>query len=164
MKLVTPDIGLIFWTGLIFLLLLFILTKYVWKPILSAVEKREKNIQESLDSAKKMQKEMERLKSQNENLLKEARVERDEMIKSAKETSDRMISDARATAKIEAEKVISSAKTAFESEKQKAAEDLKNQVASIALEIAEKVLREDLSSKEKQKDLANKYAADIHLN
>lgn len=164
MGLVTPDIGLLFWTGLIFLILLFILTKFVWKPILGAVEQREKNIQDSLDTAKKTKKEMERLKSQNENLLKEARVERDEMIKSAKETSDRMIADARTTAKEEADKIVVNAKAAFESEKQKAAEDLKSQVASIALEIAEKVLREELSSKDKQKQIAEKFAGDIHLN
>src|SRR5690554_3060416 len=91
MDLITPDIGLIFWTGLTFLLLMFVLTKFVWKPIMGVVNKREQNIQEALDMAKKTKAEMEQLQTKNANLLKEARIERDEMIKEAKETTVQMI-------------------------------------------------------------------------
>src|SRR5690554_7196245 len=104
MDLITPDLGLIFWTGLTFIILMFILTKFIWKPIMAAVNKREENIQDALDMAKKTKAEMEKLQTQNANLLKEARVERDEMIKEAKLTSDRMIDSAKSKAVVEADR------------------------------------------------------------
>lgn len=164
MDLVTPQIGLVFWTGLVFLLLLFILTKFAWKPILSAVKKREENIQNALDMAKETKAEMEKLQAQNENLLKEARAERDDMIKGAKATTDRMIDSAKSKAKDEADKLIKNAQVAIVSEKEAAVAELKNQVAGIALEIAEKIIREDLSTSKKQKDLAESLSKDINLN
>lgn len=164
MELVTPDIGLVFWTGLIFLILLFILTKFAWKPIMNAVNQREENIQNALDLAKKTKAEMEKLQVQNKNLLKEARVERDEMIKETKATSDKMIESAKATAKKEADKIVENARISIVAEKNAAMSELKNQVANIALEIAEKILHEELSSKEKQKQLAETFANDINLN
>lgn len=164
MDLVTPDLGLIFWTGLVFLLLLFILTKFAWKPMLNAINTREANIQDALDMAKKTKAEMEQLQSQNENALKEARVERDQMIKEAKATSDEMIEAAKAKAKVEADKIIETAKASIETEKNAAIAELKTQVASISLEIAEKILREELSTKDKQAQLAENYVQDINLN
>jgi len=164
MDLVTPDIGLIFWTGLVFLLLMFVLTKFIWKPLMGAVNNREENIQEALDMAKKTKAEMQELQTKNENLLKEARVERDQMIKEAKETSNQMIEDAKGKSKTEADKIIENARVSIESEKNAAITELKTQVATVALEIAEKVIREELSSDENQKQLASKLADDISLN
>ncbi|MGM0478344.1 MAG: F0F1 ATP synthase subunit B [Bacteroidota bacterium] len=164
MDLITPDIGLIFWTGLVFLLLMFVLTKFIWKPLMGAVKNREENIQEALDMAKKTKAEMQELQTKNENLLKEARVERDQMIKEAKETSNQMIEEAKGKSKVEADKIIENARASIASEKNAAITELKTQVATIALEIAEKVIREELSSDENQKQLASKLADDISLN
>ncbi|MDX1652879.1 MAG: F0F1 ATP synthase subunit B [Brumimicrobium sp.] len=164
MDLITPDLGLIFWTGLVFLLLMFVLAKFIWKPILSAVKNREENIQEALDMAVKTKAEMKKLQTQNENLLKEARVERDQMIKEAKETANKVIEEAKTKAKEEADKVLNNARASITAEKNAAITELKTQVASVALEIAEKVIREELSSDEKQRVLASKLAEDISLN
>lgn len=164
MDLITPDIGLIFWTGLVFLLLMFVLTKFIWKPILNAVKSREDNIQEALDTAEKTKAEMKKLQAQNENLLKEARIERDQMIKDAKETSNRMIDEAKTKAKAEADKIMQNAQVSIASEKNAAIAELKTQVASIAIEIAEKVVREEMSKDEKQKAMASKLAEGISLN
>lgn len=164
MDLITPDIGLIFWTGLTFLLLMFVLTKFVWKPIMGVVNKREQNIQEALDMAKKTKAEMEQLQTKNANLLKEARIERDEMIKEAKETTVQMIESAKAKAKEEADKIIENARISIETEKTAAMSELRKDVAGIALEIAEKIIREELSSDEKQRKLAQSFADDINLN
>lgn len=164
MDLITPDLGLIFWTSLTFLILMFILTKFVWKPLMAIVNKREENIQEALDMAKKTKAEMEKLQTQNANLLKEARIERDEMIKEAKLTSDKMIDSAKAKATEEANKIIENARVAIEAEKNAAVAQLKNEVAGVALEIAEKILRQELSTDEKQKQLAESFAKDINLN
>jgi|SRR5690554_30533 len=164
MDLITPDIGLIFWTGLTFLLLMFVLTKFVWKPIMGVVNKREQNIQEALDMAKKTKAEMEQLQTKNANLLKEARIERDEMIKEAKETTVQMIESAKAKAKEEADKIIENARISIEAEKTAAMSELRKDVAGIALEIAEKIIREELSSDEKQRKLAQSFADDINLN
>lgn len=164
MDLITPDLGLIFWTGLVFLLLMFILTKFIWKPILGAVKTREDNIQDALDLAEKTKAEMKKLQTQNENLLKEARAERDEMIKDAKATSTKMIDDSRNKAKEEAEKIIKNAQASIAAEKNAAIAELKNQVATIALEIAEKVVHEQMTDDAKQKALASKFAENIRLN
>ncbi len=164
MDLVTPDMGLLFWTGLVFIILLFLLAKFAWKPILGAVNAREQKITEALELAEKTKEEMKVLQAQNESLLKEARAERDSMIKDAKETSSKMIDDAKETAKEEGAKMIASAKSVINAEKISAIAELKNQVASISLEIAEKVVREDLASDAKQKALADKLVADINLN
>lgn len=164
MDLITPDIGLIFWTGLTFLLLMFVLTKFVWKPIMGVVNKREQNIQEALDMAKKTKAEMEQLQTKNANLLKEARIERDEMIKEAKETTVQMIESAKAKAKEEADEIIENARISIEAEKTAAMSELRKDVAGIALEIAEKIIREELSSDEKQRKLAQSFADDINLN
>ncbi|HTO36787.1 MAG TPA: F0F1 ATP synthase subunit B [Brumimicrobium sp.] len=164
MDLITPEIGLMFWTGLTFLILMLILTKFVWKPLLNLVNTREGKIQDALDMAKKTKAEMEKLQVQNQNLLKEARIERDELIKDAKETSSQMIEAAKVKAKEEADKIVENARVAIQAEKSAAVADLKNQVAGIAIDIAEKILKEELSSKEKQTQLAESFANDINLN
>ncbi|MCT4562016.1 MAG: F0F1 ATP synthase subunit B [Crocinitomicaceae bacterium] len=164
MDLILPDMGLLFWTSLVFAILLIILAKFVWKPILGAVNEREQKIADSLELAEKTQAEMKALQAQNENLLKEARVERDAIVKDAKETGSKMIEDAKAAAQAEAEKVMKSAQDAIQSEKAAAIAELKLQVASFSLEIAEKIVRGELSSDEKQKALADKLAADVNMN
>lgn len=164
MDLITPDLGLMFWTGLVFLLLMFVLTKFIWKPILGAVKSREDNIREALETAEKTKAEMKQLQAKNENLLKDARAERDQLIKDAKETSVRMIEEAKNKAKEEAEKVMKNAHASISAEKNAAIAELKTQVAGIALEIAEKVVREEMSNGDKQKAMASKLAEGISLN
>ena len=124
------SIGLFFWQTLLFVLLLLLLRKYAWKPILNAVNEREEGIKRALDSAEKAKREMENLQADNEKLLKEARAERDAMLKEAREMKTRLIGEARDEAKMEADKMISQAQTAIESEKKAAMAELKNQVAS----------------------------------
>jgi F-type H+-transporting ATPase subunit b len=164
MDLITPDLGLIFWTGLVFLLLMFILTKFIWKPLMGAVKARETNIQEALEMAEKTKAEMKKLQTQNENLLKEARIERDSMIKDAKEVATRMVEEAKTKAKAEAEKVLANAQLAIAAEKNAALTELKTQVATMALEIAEKVVRQELAGADQQKQMASKLAEEINLN
>jgi len=164
MDLITPNIGLVFWTGLVFLLLLFILTKFVWKPVLGAVNTREKNISEALELAVKTKAEMVALHAQNENLLKEARAERDAIVKDAREVSNRMIEEAKANAKHEADKMLVAAHSAIQNEKAAAMSELRAHVAELSIDIAEKIVRTELASDEKQKSLASKLAEDINLN
>lgn len=164
MELITPDLGLIIWTSIVFVLLLLLLAKFAWKPMLKAVNDREAKISESLELAEKTKAEMKVLQSQNENLLKEARAERDLIVRDAKEVATKMVEDSKNAAKVEAEKVMVSAREAINSEKTAAISELKNQVASFSLEIAEKLVRQDLSSNDNQKALAEKLAADVKMN
>lgn len=164
MELVTPAIGQIFWGGLVFILLLLILTKFAWKPILKAVNDREKAIQEAISLADTTKAEMKQLQAQNETLLRDARIERDNMIKEASETGKRIIQESKDTAKIQFEKIVAEAQEVIKSEKAAAITELKTQVASLSLEIAEKVIKGELASNDKQKALADKLAGDISLN
>ncbi|WP_027421433.1 F0F1 ATP synthase subunit B [Crocinitomix catalasitica] len=164
MELITPAIGQIFWGGLVFLILLFLLKKFAWKPMLSAVNQREESIQESIDLAEKTKAEMEALKLQNEDLLKEARIERDKMIKDATATSKKLIEDARVEGQTQQTKIVEEAQKIIRSEKAAAIAELKTQVASLSLEIAEKVIKGELASDDKQKALAEQIANDISLN
>lgn len=164
MGLITPDLGLLFWTGLVFVLLLVILTKFIWKPILASVNAREQKITDALELADRTKAEMLALQASNENLLKEARAERDAIVKDAKETATRMVEDSKVAAKAEAAKIVEAAHVSINAEKVAAIAELKNQVAAISLEIAEKVIRGELSSDDKQKALAEKLAGDINLN
>lgn len=164
MELILPDFGLVFWTALVFCLLLFILAKFIWKPILSAVNEREAKIADSLALAEQTKLEMKSLQAQNENMLKEARAERDAMIREAKETANQMLDKAKADAKSVSEKELQNARNVINSEKAAAISELKTQVASISIEIAEKIVRGELSSDDKQRTLASKLAEDISLN
>ena len=164
MDLVTPEFGLIFWTSITFLVLLFILKKFAWKPILGAVSEREKGIKDALASAVEARKEMENLQADNERILKEARVEREAMLKDARELKNKMIDDAKKDAKIEANKLITQAQAAIEAEKKAAIADLKSQVAQISISIAEKVVREELSNTEKQEKLVESMLDNATLN
>ncbi len=164
MDLILPDFGLLIWTSIVFCLLLFVLTKFIWKPILSAVNEREKNISESLELAEKTKAEMKALQAQNENLLKEARAERDKIVKEAHEVATKMIEDSKNNAKTEASKILANAQQAIEMEKSAAISEIKQHVAILSIEIAEKIIKTELSSDDKQKALASKLAADINLN
>lgn len=164
MGLITPDFGLLIWTGLIFVLLMFVLTKFIWKPILSSVNAREQKITDALELAERTKAEMTALQAANENLLKEARAERDAIVKDAKEVATGMVEKAKADAKSEANKIVEAARVSINAEKVAAIAELKTQVASISIEIAEKIVRGELSSDDKQKALAEKLAGDINMN
>ncbi len=158
------SLGLFFWQTLLFLLLLFLLRKYAWKPILNAVNDREQGIKDALASAENAKKEMENLQADNEKLLKEARAERDAMLKEARELKAKLIADAKEEAKAEGDKMIANAQAAIESEKKSAVAEIKNQVASLSVEIAEKVVKEELSNKDKQLKLVESMLGDAKLN
>ncbi len=164
MELVTPSIGLIFWTTVTFLILLFLLGKYAWKPILNAVKQREESIETALSSAAKAREEMEQLKSDNEKILIEARQERDAMLKEARQIKDEMITEAKSKASDEADRMIEQAREQIENEKMRAVTDLKNMVGKMSVEIAEKVLRQELSGGEKQHELIENQLRDFKLN
>lgn len=156
--------GLFFWQMLIFLLLIFLLRKFAWKPILDAVNEREEGIKNALLSAEIAKRDMQNLKSDNEKLLAEARVERDVILKEAREIKDKIISEAKDEAQVQAGKMIEQAKAAINSEKNAAMTELKNQVSSLSISIAEKVLREELSNKESQTKLVVQLLGDVKLN
>jgi F-type H+-transporting ATPase subunit b len=164
MDLITPEWGLIFWTGISFLILLFILGKFAWKPILKSVNDREGSILEALEQAEKAKREMENLQADNQNALKEARAEREAMLKEAREIKEKLIATAKEEAQLQAGKMIEQAQTAIESEKKAAMTELKNHVASLSVEIAEKVVRNELSNKGKQLKLVEDMLDEAILN
>ena len=164
MSLITPDIGLLFWMFVSFGIVLFILKKFAWKPILDSVKEREDSIEEALAQAGKAKEELEKLQANNEDLLKQAREERGLLIKEAREAKDNMISEAKGQAKDEADKILVSARETIESEKIAAVAELKSQVAVLSIEIAEKILRDELSTEDKQKKLVNNLLEDVNLN
>ena len=149
------SLGLFFWQTLLFVGLLFLLKKYAWGPILSAVNEREEGIKNALNAAENAKKEMENLQADNQKLLKEARAEREAMLKEARELKEKMIGDAKGEAKQEAAKLITMAQAAIETEKKAAISDLKSQVADRSISIAERVLGEELSSNAKQEKLVD---------
>lgn len=164
MELVTPGIGLIFWTTLVFLILFFVLSKYAWKPILSSVNEREQKIQDALYLAEKTKEEMARIQADNQSLLREARDERDKILKEAKEAKDAIVGEAKNLAQKEANKLLENARLAIQNEKMAAITELKNQVATLSLDIAEKILKNELSSSDKQKTYVNTLLQDVNVN
>ena len=164
MDLVTPQIGLLFWTVLIFLVLVFLLAKFAWKPILNMVEERTKNIEDALNSAENAKKEMAGLKAENEQIMKEARAERDKIVREAREMKDKIIEESKETAKAEADKILAQARKLIDDEKRAAMNELKDQVASLSIEIAEKILTKELSDKKKQAELIDDILQQSSLN
>ena len=156
--------GLFFWQMLLFLMLLFLLKKFAWTPILNALNEREEGIKNALESAEKAKLEMQNLQADNQKLLQDARTEREAMIKEAREIKEKMISDAKEEAKSEADKMIVGAQAAIESEKKSAIADIKNQVANLSIDIAEKVVKSELSNKDKQLQLVESMLNDSTLN
>lgn len=164
-KLITEfSIGLFFWQAVVFVLLLLLLRKFAWRPILNAVNEREQGIKDALDAAEKAKLEMANLQADNEKLLQDARAEREIMMKEARELKAKMIADAKDEAKDAADKMIILAQTAIESEKKAAVAELKGQVAALSLEIAEKVVKKELSDSGKQLKLVEEMLGDATLN
>lgn len=163
MNFVAPE-SLIFWTTIIFLAFFFLLKKLAWKPILNAVKEREDSINDALLSAQKARLEMQNLKSDNERILKEARNERDAMLKDAREIREKLIAESKEEALKQSAKLIEQAKFTIENEKQAAIVELKNQVAELSISIAEKVIKEELSSKDRQLKVIGEMLKDVKLN
>lgn len=155
--------GLFVWQTLLFVGLLFLLAKFAWKPILSAVEERENTIKDALDSAEKARADMEAVQADNKRILKEARAEREALIAEAKKTSTQMINEAKEAAQVEADKIASAAQASIEQEKNAAINEIKNQVASLSVEIAQKVLQGELADEKKQQALVEKLVNDIEI-
>ena len=164
MELVQPAFGLVFWMLVSFLIVLFILGKFAWKPILKALKERETSIEDALRSADKAREAMENLKADNEKLLSEARAERERMLREARDTKDAIINEAKGKATTEANRLLQMAREAINNEKLAAITELKNQVATLSIEIAEKILREQLKDSAKQKELAEKYLKEVKMN
>ena len=163
MNLTAPE-SLIFWTTAIFVIFFLLLRKFAWKPILGAVKGREESINNALASAESARKEMQNLTADNERILQEARLERDNMLKEAREMKDKMVADSKKEAQIQGERMIAQAKIAIEAEKNAAMAELKSQVSSLSLSIAEKLLKDQLSNKEAQTKLIENMLGDVKLN
>ncbi len=164
MDLVTPSIGLVFWTTISFVFLFLILRKAAWKPMLGAIHERERSIEDALNRADLAREEMARLSSENEALLKEARIERDAILKEAKELKDQIVAEAKNAAQEEGAKLIEKAKIEINNQKVAALDEVKNQVAVLSLDIAEKVLRKQFDDKQKQETLVSDLLKDVKLN
>ena len=164
MDLVTPSIGLIFWTSLTFISVFLILRKFAWQPILGALDEREQTIADSLATAEKAKQEMASLNVENARLLQETRVEREKMLKDAKTVADRLVGEAKDRAIEESNRIITAAQEAIKNEKQAALTEVRNQVAHLSLTIAEKLLKNELSNKNAQIDLAQSFLKEIKSN
>jgi F-type H+-transporting ATPase subunit b len=164
MDLVTPSIGLVFWTTISFVFLLIILRKAAWNPMLGAIHERERSIEDALNKADLAREEMARLTNQNEELLKQARIERDAILKEAKELKDQIVAEAKNSAQVEGAKLIEKAKVEINNQKIAALDEVKNQVAALSLNIAEKVLRKQFDDKKSQDDLVSNLLKDVKLN
>lgn len=164
MELVTPSIGLVFWTAVAFVCLLILLRKFAWKPILGAIHDREQSIDEALNKAELAKQEMARLTAQNQDLMQQARAERDEILKEAKILKDSILNEAKKQAQVEGAKLIEKAKIEIENQKKVALAEVKDQVSTLSLEIAERVLRNQLDDKTKQEALVANLLKDVELN
>lgn len=164
MGLITPEYGLLFWMLLAFSFVLFILKKYAWKPILNALKEREKSIEGALKSAEKAKAEMAKLQADNEKILAEARLERDKLIKEARQMKDKIVEDAKALAQVEAQKMIESARLSINSEKRAAIKEIKDQVAVLSIQVAEKLIKDKFAGSADQSEYIDKLLKDIKLN
>ncbi len=164
MELLSPDLGLFFWILVAFTIVLFLLKKFAWKPILGALEEREHSIADSIASAEKIKLEMATLKNENENALAQAREERSLMLKEAKEAKDKIISDAKVQAAEAANKIMEDARLQINNEKMAALTEVKNQVGSLVLDLSTKVLRKELSDKATQESYINTLVSEVKLN
>ena len=164
MQLLSPDFGLIFWTVIIFLLVLFVLRKFAWTPILKTLDDREKSIADSIESAERIKAEMSQMKSEHESVLAEAKAERSKILKEAKEVKDQIISEEKNQAKLEAKKIIEEAQVAINNQKLAALTEVKNQVGNLVIEISEKVLRRQLADQPSQEQYIRKLMEEARLN
>ena len=159
-----PDIGLVFWNTIAFLVLLIVLGKFAWKPMLKAISEREQGIEEALMRADKMKAEFTAMQNENEQLLAKAREERAIIIKEAKEASEKMVADAKDKAKNEYERIVADAQLSINQQKNAAMTEVKNQVGSLVIEVAEKILRKELSNKAEQESYIKQIAEEVKLN
>ena len=164
MELVKVDIGLLFWMTVTFGILLFILGKFAWKPIMKMLHEREDSIEKALNAAEDAKKEMLKLKAGNEQLLLEAKEERDALLRDARKVKESIIDEARVKANEEANRIIENARESIQFEKLAAINDLKNQIATISIEIAEKLIGQELSDKQKQHELTEKLLKEVKIN
>lgn len=164
MDIVTPGVGLVFWTSISFLIVLFILSKFAWGPIINGLKSREASIQEALDAAKKAQADIKKLESKNEQLAQEAREERDRIVKEARETAAKTVEEAQAKATAEYNRTVSSAQGEIEREKEAALKEIRNQVAELSLAVAEKLIKRQLADDASQKQLVDEYIKDLNIN
>lgn len=164
MSLINPGFGLIIWMTLAFLIVLFVLAKYAWKPIMNSLKEREDSIEDALRVADETRKAMENMKLDNEKLLKEAKGERDAILREARKIKEGMIEEAKEKANVEAARIVESAKQRIETEKNRAMTDIKNMIAKYALEIAEKIMKEEFKDKKKQSSYIEKLLDETRLN
>lgn len=164
MDLVTPGIGLIFWSTLFFLILLFVLGKFAWPSILTAIKARNESIRKALDAADKAKEEMAKLQASNEKILAEAKAERDAMLREAKQVKEKLIAEAKEQAAAEAKKLIKSARASIQAEKGAALNEMRTQMAVLSVEIAEKIMRTKLKDSKAQNELINKLIKEADLN
>ncbi|MCA6362125.1 MAG: F0F1 ATP synthase subunit B [Bacteroidetes bacterium] len=164
MELVKPDLGLFFWMMVTFLIVLFLLTKFAWKPIMKMIKDREASIDDALKSAEKAKADIASMQADNERLLNEARRERDAMLKEARDMKDAIVAEAKGKAKQEADKLLAAARESIHNEKMAAITELKNQVAQLSIDIAETMLKRELSAENKQKELIGDLLKDAKLN
>jgi len=164
MELLVPEFGLVIFQIIAFLLLMFILGKFAWKPVLASIKEREQSIDEALNKAELAKQEMARLTAQNEELMKEARAERDLILKEAKTLKDNIVNEAKTQAQAEGSKLIEKARVEIENQKKAALAELKAQVSTLSLDIAERVLRKQLEDKDKQQELVSNLLKDVELN
>lgn len=162
--LITPNIGLMFWTWLIFLSLLIVLRKFAWKPIIGGIKAREESISSALNEAKKAREDMQNLKNENEQILTQARQERDKILKEAKEIKDNIVSEAKTQAQEEGKRIMTAAHEAIEKEKQAAFRELKEQVAILAIDGATRILKRELKETPLQEDLVGTYLNEVSKN
>ncbi len=164
MELLTPGIGLIFWTLIAFLIVFIILRKYAWKPILSSLKARETSIASAIASAESMRAEMALMKNENEALLAQARDERAKMIKEAKDMGAKMIGEAKDKARNEYDRIVAEAQIAIQQQKNAALTEVKNQVGNLVIEVSEKVLRRELANRNEQEGFIKQQAEIVNLN
>ena len=164
MELLLPGLGLLIWTLIAFIIVLVILKKFAWKPILKGLKDRETNIADAIASAEKVKAEMATLKSENEVLIAKAREERAIMIKEAKETADKMVADAQGKARSEYDRIVSEAQAAIDQQKNAALIDVKNQVGKLVIEVSEKVLRRQLENRPQQEAYIKQLAETVRLS
>jgi len=164
MELLTPELGLFFWTLIAFLIVVFVLRKFAWKPIISSLDEREKGIADAISTADNLKKEMGQMKAENERIMAEAREERAQMLKEAKEMKDRIVNEAKDQAKAEANKIIADAQQQIQQQKMAALTEVKNEIGTLAVEVAEKILRKSLATAEAQDSYVSMLAEDIKLN
>ena len=164
MGLVTPGLGLIIWMTIAFLIVLFLLKKYAWNPILSSLSERENKIDEALRSAQRAEERMLEIESKNQNLLAEAAKEREAILKAARDASAQMIAEAKEKASEESAKLLEQARETIHNEKMRAVTDIKNEVGKLSIEIAEKLLRENLATEAKQNENIQRLLNDVNFN